>query len=354
MNSSPPKVFISYCWESEEHVKWTLDLADQLREDGISSELDQYHLQVGFDEHEFEEKIVSSDKVITILTPTYKKKADERIGGVGKEFRIIVSEFIRTKKLNINKIIPVIRKGDKDLSIPNFFGSGIIYIDFTDNNRYENSYNKLIRSLHNEPYIQAPMIKSKPNFAIREINVKKIDLDNIYAREGNKDEGNSININVNLYKPFLDIIKEFLAKKSFYEADLATIKLFLNSNYATSKIITHTLIENVPCSVFSEIDELWRNFSDNKFGFKAQIAIWNAIPQQPISPYSQLTKFADALGWRKDNNWIKEFPEMMQYDDLPYGHFPRLRQLDYNKYDWLNIWQDNILNFVTKSVRCLI
>jgi hypothetical protein len=43
MASDPPKVFISYSHDSPGHCDWVLDLAQQLRRDGIDAELDQFH-----------------------------------------------------------------------------------------------------------------------------------------------------------------------------------------------------------------------------------------------------------------------------------------------------------------------
>jgi hypothetical protein len=38
-----PRVFISYSHDSPEHCDRVLDLAQQLRRDGINTELDQFH-----------------------------------------------------------------------------------------------------------------------------------------------------------------------------------------------------------------------------------------------------------------------------------------------------------------------
>ena len=42
--STAPRVFISYSHDSAEHQALVLELAQQLRRDGIAAELDQFHV----------------------------------------------------------------------------------------------------------------------------------------------------------------------------------------------------------------------------------------------------------------------------------------------------------------------
>jgi hypothetical protein len=40
--ANPPKVFISYSWDSPEHMDRVLKLSDRLRDEGIDCQIDQY------------------------------------------------------------------------------------------------------------------------------------------------------------------------------------------------------------------------------------------------------------------------------------------------------------------------
>src|SRR5215813_11139601 len=107
-----PKAFISYSWSSQEHERWVLDLATQLRESGVDVIFDKWDLKEGHDAIKFMEKMVTDPeikKVIMVLDRTYAEKADGRKGGVGTETQIISPEIyakaVRTS-LSVTPLTP--------------------------------------------------------------------------------------------------------------------------------------------------------------------------------------------------------------------------------------------------------
>ncbi len=148
------KVFISYAWESEEHREWVKALANRLLSDGIDAVLDQYDLELGDRLPQFMEKSVrSSDYVLIVCTPTYKQKADERIGGVGYEGHIISGELFSQR--NERKFIPVLKEGSVKDCIPTFL-EGKLAIDLSERGELE-GYNDLLATLYG--------VKKKPKVA---------------------------------------------------------------------------------------------------------------------------------------------------------------------------------------------
>jgi hypothetical protein len=61
------------------------------------------------------------------------------------------------------KIIPILREGTTEESIP-IFMQQFIHIDTRNDENFENSYNDLVREIHNEPEIRKPKIGKKPKF----------------------------------------------------------------------------------------------------------------------------------------------------------------------------------------------
>lgn len=61
------------------------------------------------------------------------------------------------------KIIPILRDGSTEESIPTFMQQ-FIHIDARNNENFINSYNDLVREIYNEPQIKKPKIGDKPNF----------------------------------------------------------------------------------------------------------------------------------------------------------------------------------------------
>jgi hypothetical protein len=163
IDKTKPTVFISYSWDSEEHKLWVLKLAERLTKDGINVILDRYYLKPGKNLPYFvENSIEKSDRIIIVFTENYKLKADKRKGGVGYEYSILNADLYN-KQTDNEKIIPLLRNGNKEKSIPKFMQQ-FIHIDIRNDENFENSYNDLVREIYNEPEIIKPQIGEKPNF----------------------------------------------------------------------------------------------------------------------------------------------------------------------------------------------
>jgi hypothetical protein len=141
------KCFISYSWDSTNHKNWVKNLAATLKEDGIEIVLDQWNLVPGDQIPYFMEKSISNnDFVLIICTPEYKRKSDNRVGGVGYEGNIITSELFKKQKQR--KFIPILREGTWSNSLPIWL-QGRLGIDFTSTPYDQNEYNNLISTLRN-------------------------------------------------------------------------------------------------------------------------------------------------------------------------------------------------------------
>ncbi len=143
--SKSPKVFISYSWEDSEHQRWILKLATNLRQKGIDVTLDQWHADLGMRLPKFMEKsITKHDYILVVCTPIYKKKSDNRTGGVGYEGDIITGELL--KKRNHRKFIPILRKGTEQQSLPIWL-SGAKYIDLRTDRSLKDKLAELVSLL---------------------------------------------------------------------------------------------------------------------------------------------------------------------------------------------------------------
>jgi len=72
-----------------------LNLAHRLVNEGIDVVLYKWDLKEGHDKYSFMEKTVHAndiDKVLLILDPAYREKANQRAGGVGTETAIISAQ----------------------------------------------------------------------------------------------------------------------------------------------------------------------------------------------------------------------------------------------------------------------
>jgi len=167
-----PNCFISYSWDSSEHKDWVRKLGSDLIRNGIQTYLDQWDTHPAKDLPQYiESRIRSSDYVILICTPNFAKKANRGEGGVGYEKNIITGEIF-SKTSEPEKFIPVLRNGDSKSSIPSYLKSKQ-YVGFTDDDRYEDSLEELLRYIHNIPRYERPPLGKKPTFSSDEKNIAR-------------------------------------------------------------------------------------------------------------------------------------------------------------------------------------
>ena len=161
------RVFISYSWEDEEHIKWTKKLANCLIENGIDTHIDQYDLELGDRLPQFmEQEITNADYVLIICTPSYKEKANNRKSGVGGEGHIIAGELFQNQ--NEKKFIPIIRKGQIEECFPTYL-LGKLGINFKNDDKFEENLKDLLATIYGQ--------KSKPKLGVMPIFNKNINTD---------------------------------------------------------------------------------------------------------------------------------------------------------------------------------
>lgn len=135
-------VFISYSWEGEEHMIWIKKLGADLLDKGVEVILDQWDNGFGNETtHFMEESVTKADRVLCILSPTYKEKCDNRTNGAGYEASIITSEILQ--HIPTTKFIPILKSGNWTNSSPIFL-RGRWGVDMTNEEFYETKLQELI------------------------------------------------------------------------------------------------------------------------------------------------------------------------------------------------------------------
>ena len=162
------KVFISYSWGNKEHQDWIVNLGTRLMNDTVDVVLDRWSLKDGHDIFSFMEEMVKSDdifRVLIICDENYRNKANERTGGVGTETQIITPEIYSNQKQE--KFIVIERDSDNKPYLPIYLSSRK-YIDFSNEEYFENSYEELLRNILEAPAIPKPKLGTTPPLYITE------------------------------------------------------------------------------------------------------------------------------------------------------------------------------------------
>jgi len=163
-----PKVFVSYSWSSPEHEKWVYELALRLVENGVDVILDKWNLNEGQDTISFMEQSIKNrdtKHVLLICDRTYKQKAETRQEGTGvsTEAQIITTEIYDS--VDSTKFIAILT-GEFESSnevLPTFVQTRK-FIDFSNLSEYEQSFELLLRAIHDKPLYVKPKIGEIPEY----------------------------------------------------------------------------------------------------------------------------------------------------------------------------------------------
>jgi nucleoside phosphorylase len=167
-DSTPPKVFISYSHDSQEHKDRILELADRFREDGIDCNIDQYEDSptVGWQRWMLNQ-LEAADFVLVVCTEQYDRRfrGHEEVGkgkGATWEGGVIIQELYDAQGKN-SKFIPVTFTPQDTDFIPSPLRATTNYrLNSTDD------YELLYRRLTNQPRTRKPDLGKLQTLAPRD------------------------------------------------------------------------------------------------------------------------------------------------------------------------------------------
>ncbi|MBD0334300.1 MAG: GUN4 domain-containing protein [Cyanobacteria bacterium Co-bin13] len=133
-------------------------------------------------------------------------------------------------------------------------------------------------------------------------------------------------------------LRELLWQGKWQEADRETERALLkafnlvgqasNANQPLQdvRIVDHATLEQLPCVDLLTIDQLWRRYSDSRFGFRAQAQIFEEVAAQP-------QEFLRAVGWSEglslgNTSLIQSsqpYNRLQFSREAPEGHLPTWR-----------------------------
>ena len=104
-------------------------------------------------------------------------------------------------------------------------------------------------------------------------------------------------------------LKDLLAAEKWREADLETTKVMIEiTGKAELDQITPDDIQRFPCNAIMVIDQLWRKYSNNHFGFSLQLRIYQGVGGSIDTIRAQKIEFlhrtGEKIGWRKEGKTV--------------------------------------------------
>ena len=105
-------------------------------------------------------------------------------------------------------------------------------------------------------------------------------------------------------------LSELLAAGNWRDADLETIRVILEiTGKDELASITPNDVKQFPCNQLRVIDKLWTTYSQEHFGFSAQVqqyqSVGGTLETTIAQDYAIIERFGDQVGWRVDSQWQK-------------------------------------------------
>lgn len=137
------RAFISYKWESVEHLTWVEHLAVALRARGIEALLDRWEVRLGESFTEYmQEHIATADVILFVITPGAVEAA-EAPKGKGGALKFEVQMMNARRIAEGTRIVGIYRSGDRP---PNYLRDHR-YVDFRHDTDFESSLRILVDDL---------------------------------------------------------------------------------------------------------------------------------------------------------------------------------------------------------------
>jgi hypothetical protein len=129
-------------------------------------------------------------------------------------------------------------------------------------------------------------------------------------------------------------LRELLYLGDWQAADIATEQALLYAATVAAgqgipgqpledlRIIDTENLRQIPCQDLLTVDQLWRLYSNNKFGFQAQVQVYTAMAGQ------QPQDFLSLVGWRSGGGFLQKprpYRELTFNLTAPDGHLPSWR-----------------------------
>ncbi|KTD48363.1 SEFIR domain protein [Legionella rubrilucens] len=245
-----PRVFISYSHESSSHIEEVRNIADIL--------IQEYGIDVIGDFYEednptgglltiFMQGCRQADRIIAILSPTYKTKANEGKGGVGYESSIITDDLY--KNILSDKVIPVlINEGHSfEESCPDFLMTTRKAIIKQPNITTTELVEEIARVIHQQPK------KPKPPLGRNKLKDEKLEIQVV----------DDININklIKDDKRILNTAKYFADREDYQNFNLL-FKEIKEYVFKSMNDVKEKTIEIIPKSTDKDLPDIMKHFVD--------------------------------------------------------------------------------------------
>jgi hypothetical protein len=118
-------------------------------------------------------------------------------------------------------------------------------------------------------------------------------------------------------------LQKLLQQQQWQAADVETQTIMLDICQRQSNgFLRIEDLEKIDCSYWYMINNLWRTYSNDRFGLSVQAEIWRSVGGTSAPDWNAWCRFGSQTGWCVDDRWL--YWNDLQFTlDAPRGHLPR-------------------------------
>lgn len=117
-------------------------------------------------------------------------------------------------------------------------------------------------------------------------------------------------------------LRQLLSARKWQEADQETAALMLKASGREGWLRVAD-IDKFPAQELRIIDQLWREYSSDRFGLTTQQRIWQNVVDSHKNEWKAWCCFGDRVGWRSKGNWLA-YSSLNFTPNAPLGQLPAL------------------------------
>ena len=292
--TQPPHFDVFLCHNSEDKPA-VIDIANQLKQQGISPWLDIWELRPGFSWQDVLDEQIEQIGAAAVFVG---KK------GLGpwqsQEIKAFLREFVNRRCPVIPVLLP---DAPQEPKLPVSL-RGLMWVDFRAS--YLDPMDQLIFGVTGEKPAQRSA--SKSGHQPEPLSTPVGQTDDLSSERGVD------------YTKLRDLLKDKDWKESDYETYLVMLQVVGRQQ---GDFIRKAELLNFPCTDLRAIEQLWVKYSDRHFGFGVQKRLYLDCGGKPDGEYYEAAweKFGDRVGWRVNSRWIG-YGEVTFDISSPEGHLP--------------------------------
>ena len=166
-----------------------------------------------------------------------------------------------------------------------------------------------------------------------------------YEKELRKQRDYLVETQAQIYRKLEEYLEQQDWKKADYETAFIMYQLMVIENYDDF----NDLFRKVSLDVINEIDRLWMQYSNQKFGIKGQAKIYRDLGGTEEDNNEVWERFGDRVGWREGGDWLSRELLSRHTTKTPFknpfkksppkGHLPVQLYLRSGRIGWFSLRQ---------------